>query len=161
MLKLDINIIFNIINVLVLYLLMKKFLFVPVTAIMEKRTSIIKTSFEEAENKNNEALNLKHEYEAALENAEEKAVNIIKEAKQRALEEHDKQINATKEEIIKMVEDAKKSIELERIKAMQEAQSEIASISMIVASKLIQKNLNDSSNKKMINDFLAEVGSVK
>jgi len=161
MLKLDINIIFNIINVLVLYLLMKKFLFVPVTAIMEKRTNIIKTSFKEAENKNNEALALKHEYELALENAEEKAVNIIKEAKQRALDEHDKQINSAKEEVTKMIENAKKSIELERIKAMQDAQSEIASISMIVASKLLQKNLNDSSNNKMINDFLAEVGSVK
>lgn len=158
MLKLDWNIIFNIINIFVLYLLMKKFLFGPVTEIMEKRTNSIKASFAEAENKNNDALKLKQEYELALDNAEEKASSIIKEAKQLALEEHDKLIKATKHEALKLIEDANKSIELERKKSMQNIQSEIADIAMIVATKVIQKNINDNINKKIIDDFLTEVG---
>ncbi len=161
MLKLDINIIFNIVNVLVLYLLMKRFLFSPITEIMEKRTNSIKASFEEAENKNNEAMNLKREYEKALESAELKAEIIINEAKQRAQQEHEKQMKATKDEISQMMETAKKSIELERIKSMHDAQSEIAGIAMIVATKLIQKNLDENSNKKLVNDFLSEVGALK
>ena len=161
MLKLDWNIIFNIVNIFVLYLLMKRFLFGPVTEIMEKRTNAIKASFTEAENINNEALKLKQEYELSLENAEQKAASIIKEAKQMALEEHDKQIKATKEEISKMIEDANKSIELDREKSMQNIQSQIAGIAMMVASKVIQKNMDVSTNKQIINDFLAESGVIK
>ena len=161
MLKLDWNIIFSIVNIFVLYLLMKRFLFGPVTEIMEKRTNAIKASFTEAENINNEALKLKQEYELSLENAEQKAASIIRDAKQRALEEHDKQIKATKEEISKLMEDAKKSIELDKEKSMQIIQSQIAGIAILVASKIIQKNMDDSMNKQIINDFLAESGVIK
>lgn len=161
MLKLDINIIFNILNVLVLYLLMKKFLFDPITGIMEKRTNSIKASLKEAENKNNEALNLKREYEEALENAEFKAEEIIREARQAALEEHEKQIKATKEEISQMMEAARKSMEYEKAKILQEAQGEIAGIAMVLATKLIQKNLDENSNKKLMSDFLSEAGMSK
>lgn len=158
MLKLDWNIIFNIVNIIILYLLMKKFLFGPITEIMEKRTNLIKASFSEAENKNNEALKIKQEYELALENAEEKAKSIIKGAKQRALEEHDKQIEATKDETSRLIEDANKSIQLERKISMQNIQSEIADIAVNVASKVIQKNVDDSINKQIMDDFLTEVG---
>jgi F-type H+-transporting ATPase subunit b len=128
---------------------------------MEKRTNAVKSSFAEAENKNNEALKLKQEYEQSLQNAEVKAESIIKEAKQRALEEHDKQIQVAKEEVAKMIEDAKKSIELERKLSMQQIQSEIAGIAMVAATKVIQKNINDNTNNKIINDFLAEAGAGK
>lgn len=161
MLKLDWNIVFNMINIFVLYLLMKKFLFGPITEMMEKRTNAIQTSFAEAENKNKVALELKLEYEEALGNAEEKATSIIKEAKQRAILEHDKQIKITKEETLKLMEEANKSIELERKKSMQDIQSEIAGIAMIAAAKVIQKNVDNSTNQQIINDFLAEAGAGK
>ncbi len=161
MLKLDWNIVFNMINIFVLYLLMKKFLFGPITEMMEKRTNAIQASFTEAENKNKVALELKQEYEIALENAEEKAINIIKEAKQRALVEHDKQILITKEETLKLMEEANKSIEFERKKSMQNIQSEIAGIAMIAAAKVIQKNVDNSTNQQIINDFLTEAGAGK
>lgn len=160
MLKLDWNI-FNIVNVFVLYLLMKKFLFGPVTAMMEKRKDEIKASYADTENKNNEAIKLKQKYEEALENAGEQVISIIKDAKQRALEEHDKQIKVTKEEVLKIMADANKSIEIERKLSIQNIQSEIAGIAMLAASKIIQKNVDNSSNKQIINDFLAEAGAGK
>jgi F-type H+-transporting ATPase subunit b len=161
MLKLDINIIFNIINVIVLYLLMKKFLFGPVTSIMEKRTAAIKSSIDEAESRNNEAEQLRKEYLDAISNAEVKAASIIMQAKQRALEEHDKQIRETKEEIAKMIEDANKAIELERKKSLENIQSEVAGIAMALAAKVLQKNVDESANKKLIDDFFAEAGAGK
>lgn len=161
MLKLDWNIVFNMINVLILYLLMKKFLFGPVTEIMEKRKRVIEDSFTDTDNRNKEAMKLKEEYEAALATADDKATNIIKEAKQRALEEHDKQMEQTKEETLRMIEEANKSIELERKKSMQGIQAEIAGIAMIAAAKVIQKNMDDSTNSQIINDFLSEAGAGK
>ena len=160
MLKLDWwNLVFNMINVLVLYLLMRYFLFGPVTEIMEKRKNAIEASLAEADEKNSEALQLKQDYEKALEDADEKATAIVKEAKQRALGEHDRQINATQKEISEMMESAKKSIELEKQKSMQDIQLEIAGVAMAAAAKVIRKNVDDSTNKKIIDDFLAEEGA--
>lgn len=161
MLKLDINMVFNIINILVLYLLMKKFLFGPINKIMEQRKNSIEDSFAKAENKNNEALELKKQYEDHLANAEERAAVIVKEAKEKALAEHDKQLQQTKDEIARMMEEANKSIELERKKAMQEIQSEIVQIALAAASKVIKKNVDDNINTLIINDFLHEVGVSK
>lgn len=161
MLKLDWNILFNIINVFVLYLLMKKFLFGPVTAIIEKRKKAIEDSFEDIEKKNSDVLQLKQTYEEALQNAEVQASVIIKEAKQRALEVHEKQMKTTKEDIAKMLGEANKAIELERALSIQRIQTEIAGIAMLAATKVIQKNMDDTANDQIINDFLAEVGAVK
>lgn len=159
MLKLDWNIVFNMINIFVLYLLMKKYLFGPVTEIMEKRKSAIEASFAEVENEKNEAQKLKQNYEKALDDAGEKADILVKEAKQRALNEREKQINETQQEIAIMMENAKKSIELEKKKSMQEVQLEIAGIAMAAAAKVIQKNVDDSINKQIIDDFLSEEGA--
>ena len=49
MLRLDINLVFTIINLLVLYFLLKKFLFKPVNTIIEQREEAIKKQFDEAE----------------------------------------------------------------------------------------------------------------
>ncbi|MDF2539708.1 MAG: synthase, subunit b [Herbinix sp.] len=159
MLKVDWNIVINMINIFVLYLLMKKFLFGPITEMMEKRTNAVKASLAEAENNKNEAEKLKQDYEACLKNADAQAVTIINEAKQRALEERAKQIKAAKEEAAKIIEDAKKTIELEKKLSMQDIQSEIAGIALLAASKVIKQNVNDSTNQQMINDFLAEAGA--
>jgi F-type H+-transporting ATPase subunit b len=161
MLKLDWNIIFNMINVFVLFLLLKKYLFGPVNEIMEKRANAVKASLEEADNKNKEASMLKSEYEEALKNAQDKAIGIITDAKQRALEQHDKQMIETKEEAARLIEDAKKAIETERKLSMQAAQSEIAGIAILAASKVLQKNVDENTDKQIINDFLAEAGAGK
>jgi F-type H+-transporting ATPase subunit b len=158
MLKLDWNIIFNIINIMVLYVLMKKFLFGPITEIMEKRSKTIADSITDAEEKSSAAQELKLKYEDILKDAEVMADRIVKEAKQSALKVQEKQIEETKAEIAKMMEDANKSIELERQKSMQNIQSEIAGIAMTAAAKILQKNMDETANMQIMNDFFAKAG---
>jgi ATP synthase, F0 subunit b len=155
------GILWTVIDILILYWLMKRYLFKPVTDMMEKRTNTIASSLEDADNKSKEALQLKNEYEEMLNSADDKANSIVKEAKQRALEVHEKQVKETKEETARMIEDANKLIELERKKSMQGVQSEIANIAMLAAAKVLQKNVDENANKQLINDFLNEAGAGK
>lgn len=161
MLKLDYNILFNMLNIFILFLLMRHFLFGPVTAIMEKRKNAIEASFADAERTSDEAYKLKQEYEDTLTSIGEKADGIIKEAKQRALDEQDRQFKATKEEVAKMIQEANRTIELERKKSMQGIQSEVANIAMLAAAKVIQKNVDGGMNRQLVDDFLNEAGAVK
>ncbi len=86
--------VFVAINLLVLYIIMKKILFKPVTQFMENRTKSIKDSIENAEKNKADAAKLKEQYEFQLRTAKTEAERIITEAKARASKEYDAIINA-------------------------------------------------------------------
>jgi F-type H+-transporting ATPase subunit b len=161
LLVLDWNIIWTIVNILVLFLFFKKFLFKPVTQMMEKRTRVIEDSLQDAENKKQEALKLKFDYQEELNQAGIKASEILKEARERAAVEYVQQVKEAKDEAARIMMEANKVIELEKQKSMQDAQAEIANIAMLAASKIIRKNVDDSTNKEFLGDFLKEVGAAK
>lgn len=159
MLKIDWNILFNIVNVFVFYLLMRKFLFRPVTEIMQKRKNAVQASFDEADHKNKEAAHLKSKYEQALKASESDSMDILQDAKQRALEEQARIITAAKEDSLRIVNDAKKTMELERKLSQQDMQAEISELAILAAAKIIQKNMDDQVNHRIIQEFLTEVGA--
>ncbi len=161
MLNLDWNIIWTFVNILVIYFFLKRFLFKPVTEMMEKRTQTIKDSLQDAEDTKLEASKLKDEYAAELSHADEEAAKIINEARDRATSEYNRRIKETKEEAARIMQEASKTIELERKQSIQNAQAEIAGIAMLAASKIINKNMDDSKNKEILGDFLKEVGASK
>lgn len=161
MLKVDWNLLFNIINILVLYLLLKRFLFKPVTSIMEKRSNTVKASLDDAENEKNEASRLKREYEEALRSAEGKAADIILEAKDRAAREQERQQKEAVEAAVRLREDTRKAIELEQKLALEKLKSEVAGIAILAASKVLQSNISAEANRKLLDDFLSEAGDGK
>jgi F-type H+-transporting ATPase subunit b len=161
LLTLDRNIIWTVVNILILFFFLKKFLFKPVTEMMEKRQQVIEDSLQNAEDTKLEALKLKSEYEEELNQADEEAVQIIKEARERAAIEFNKQVKESREEAARILQEASKTIELERQKSIKTAQSEIAGIAMLAASKIIGKNMDEDTNKQFLGDFLKEVGAAK
>ena len=81
MLKLGWDLVWTIINLIVLYLLMKKFLIGPVMGIMEKRKALIASQFDHAKAVQEKADELKGQYEQALSSAKEESAQIIEGAK--------------------------------------------------------------------------------
>ena len=73
MIKIDINLVFTIINLLVLYLLMKKFLFGPIIKVMDVRKAMIDQQFAGAKEQEDQAKALKEQYEGALKSAREES----------------------------------------------------------------------------------------
>jgi F-type H+-transporting ATPase subunit b len=155
------GIIWIIINLLVLFLFLKKFLFKPVTDMFEKRENTISTALQDADNKKTEAYKLKSEYEEELKHAGEQGTAIIKEARERAELEYNKKIQVSNEDAAQIMVEANKQIELAKKKSMESAQAEIASIAMLAASKILGRNVDDSVNSQLLGDFLEEVGAVK
>ena len=84
MLRLDINLVFTIINLIVLFVLMRIFLFKPVNNIIAKREEAIRKQFDDADAAEKEAENLKTEYEASLAGAKDESARLITEAKEKA-----------------------------------------------------------------------------
>nr|WP_264470239.1 F0F1 ATP synthase subunit B [Anaerostipes caccae] len=147
------------VNLIVFFLILKKLLFQPVMGMIEKREQMISGQIEDAEQKNTQAGLLKEKYEAELKNANQEAAMIVKTAKERGKEEYEKILRDAGAEASKIIADASKTIETEREKAVQGIQNEIAQVAIAAASKVIQENVDQASNEKILDDFLREAGA--
>ena len=160
MLRLDINLLFTIINLLVLYLLMKKFLFGPVNAILKKRKNLLDQKFADASLTEKNALKMKDEYEAALKSAQNESEQIVADAKVRARTEYDKIVKETEAESGKILEKAQKNIELERSRALRKMETQIAELAIAAATKIVGEKSTVEINQKLYDHFLAEAGEL-
>ena len=113
-LKLDWGIIWPIVNIVVFYLLLRKFLFGPVSEVMEKRKKMISSDLDDAAQTKVEAEEIKQEYEKNLAQAKDEAGQIVSDARARAKNEYQNKMDQTKEEIALMRENARKDIEAEK-----------------------------------------------
>jgi len=147
------------VNLIVFFIILKKLLFQPVMGMIEKREQMISGQIEDAEQKNTQAGLLKERYEAELKNANQEAARIVKTAKERGKEEYEKILRDAGAEASKIIADASKTIETEREKAVQGIQNEIAQVAIAAGSKVIQENVDQASNEKILDDFLREAGA--
>lgn len=158
MLQLNVNLLFTIINLVVLYLLLKKFLIKPVTDVMEKREMLIADGLSQASNAKEEALRLKQEYEAALTGAREESVKIVEKAQTQAKAEYERIVKDANHKAGSLLDSAKANIQLEREQTMKELQSEIAGLAMTAAAKIVSDKTENQGNQEIYNQFLKEVG---
>lgn len=158
MLRLDINLLFTMINLFVLYLLMKKFLFGPVNKILAKRKGLLDKQIEDASLTEKNALKLKDEYEAALKSAKDESEQIVADAKVRARTEYEKIVKETEIKSGEIMENAQKNIELERSKALRKMEAEITDLAIAAATKIVSEKSTAESNQKLYDHFLAEAG---
>ncbi len=132
------NLLFTVINVLVLYFVLKKFLFKPVLSILEKRQDIITANIAEARKSQLEAEVLKCDYQEKISFAKEEAQSIVHNAREMADQERDGILAKAKEESDQMIERAKAAILSEQEQAQQDAKEEIAKLAVLAARKIIE-----------------------
>ena len=132
------DILWTIVNLLVLYAIFRKFLFQPVMNVIHEREEMINKQFEDAQKQQDDAAQMKNEYENQLKGAKEKADQIILAARDQAKEEHENAILETQAKTDRMIEKAKADIEKEQKQAQQEVQGEIAKLALIAARKIIE-----------------------
>ena len=160
MLKLNINLLFTIINLLILYFLMRKFLFNPLNNILDKRKNFIEQQYEEANLTRDNALKLKSEYEDTLKSANDLSKQIIDDAKAQARIEYDNIIKSANEEAGKIIANAHKNIESQHSKELIKLKAEIANLALETATKIIGENVTPHNNKLIYEKFLTEAGEL-
>ncbi|XOQ49386.1 MAG: ATP synthase subunit b [Eubacteriales bacterium] len=158
MLRLDINFLFTILNLLILYFLMKKFLFNPVNNIIKKRKELLDQQFAEANATKESAIKLKKEYEEAVNSAKNLSEQIVLEAKERAKNEYERILQKSDEEARKLYQKAKQDIEMERRKVLCKLEGEITDLAITAAEKIVRERNTAENNQKLYDCFLAEAG---
>ncbi|MGN1114229.1 MAG: F0F1 ATP synthase subunit B [Oscillospiraceae bacterium] len=161
MLKLDWNILWTIINLLILFIVLKKVLFNRVMGIIEKRTQMVQNDLDSAAAAKSDAEQMKKDYEEQLKTAHDQALDITNTAKLNAQKECELMIENAREESAKIIKDAQKTAVNEKSKALDDAKVEIADLALFAAAKVINKKVDSDSDKQMAEDFISEVGESK
>ncbi len=151
--------VFTIINLIVLYALMKRFLYKPILNIMEQREKLIKEQLDAAKNTEDEALALKEKYEKSMENAKKEADGIMDRSRRLAQEEYDLILQDANTEAKRVMKETGKAIEIEREKTMQGLSDEIAALAVSAAGRAIGDSGNGTFDKQMMKAFLKKEGA--
>lgn len=156
---LDINIwnfIWAGINLILLLILMKIFLFKPIRKMMDKRTQMVQDELDSAKKTREEAEQLREQYDNELGSAKDEAQKIIDKAHEDAETERAVIIKRSQEEAERIVADAGKTIENERKRVLAQAQTQIADLAVEAASRIIGENVDDEKNRRLVDKFLEE-----
>lgn len=150
------NFIWPVVNFILLFILLKIFLFKPVNKIMDERTRTIQDDLDAAKKSKEEAEALKKEYEDNISDAKQKAQEIIMKAHEDAESEKSAILKKSQEEADQLISDANKTIENERKRVLAQAQTQIADLAIEAASKIIGENLDDEKNRRLVDKFLSD-----
>ncbi len=158
MIKIDINLVFTIINLLILYVLMKKFLFGPIMKVMDDRKAMIDQQFAGAKEMEDNARDLQDKYEKALKSAKEESYQIMEQAKAEAKIQADKTAEAANAKADAILAKAQEDIRMEREDAMRQMKSEVASLAMEAAAKIVGDKTGAEQDLSLYDQFLEEAG---
>ena len=151
--------IWTIITFLLLCFVLAKFAWKPLIKMLDDRENMIRRSLEDAEKAKLELESLNQESEAITAKARSEAQSILAQSKSVAEKVKEDTISKAKEQAIKIRDDAKKQILVEKDKAIADIKQEVVNLTLLVAEKLINKNLNDADNKLLIEESLKKVKS--
>ncbi len=153
-----VNLAFLIVNILILYFLLRRFLYKPIADLMENRTKEIEEGLELAEENRQRQEQLNSEYQQKIQEARQEAREIVEKAytqKDEILKEARKEADQKTEE---MLAKARSEIEAEKNKVFDDLRQDIVSISVSIASKIMEKEIDEASQEKLVQRYLEEVG---
>lgn len=157
LLNINANVIWTVVDLLILFLLMKKFLFGPVTAMLDQRAAAINADLDDAKAQKQAADVLLADHERQIGEARAEAGRIVADAKRRAEAAYEQKLAQAQEEIQRMQQQATRQIEADRRAMLAQTRREIARLSLLAASKVAQQRMDADNEFALVDDFLSEM----
>ena len=149
------TILWTVVNLLVLYLLMRKFLFGPVNAILDGRAKVIEDGLTQARQKQEEAQQLHSQYEAEIAQSKDEASQIIAQAKAQSEALYQRTLADAQAEAKKLLEENQERNLRDRENMLRSVRQEVAQLAVVAAEKVAV------DSNQAIDSFLQEAGDQK
>jgi len=150
----------TILTFLVLLVLLAKFAWKPLLALLDRREEMIRLSLDDAEKAKQELQRLQQESKEILSKARVEAQSILAKSRSEAEKLKGEIRQEAKVQADSILRDAEKQIQVETEKAIAVLKNEVVDLSLLVASKLIKKNLSKEDNQSLIEESLKQVESL-
>ena len=145
-------------NLLILYLFLKKLLFVPIKNMIDSRQKEIDDMYKDAEESRDEAEKLQAEYEEKLANAKEESEDILKSAVRKAQLREEEILREAGEKAARTLERAEEQVELEKKRAINEVKNEVSEMAISIAAAVLERDVDSNEHKELIDEFISEMG---
>lgn len=152
------QILISLANLLIIFLILKKFLYKPVKKVLEERRLAIDTDYSEAAAAKEQALLDKSTYEEKLLSAGDEADRIIKTAVDTASAREREILEDAKDRADRIVKKAEADAVLERKKAEADIRREIVEVSTLVSEKMLRREISAEDHKQLIDSFIDDIG---
>ncbi len=155
MLRLDINLLFTAANLLIWFLLIRKFLFKPINTVISKREEALASQYAKAQELQEEAAKEKDKCAKFQEQIEQEKTAAIAKAKEDARTEYDRILTDAREKAERIVEMSREEGEQEKARIIGAAEQEIRSLIMETAVRSMQSSAGD---RALYDQFLTKAG---
>lgn len=152
------DILFQLAMFLILMALLKKFAWGPLMGVMNEREQHIASQIDEAEKSRTEANKNLEEQRELLKQARTEAAQLIESAKKQADVQREEILALARTESDRLKESAKLEIQQQKEQAVAAIRDQVATLSVMIASKVIEKELNETEQEKLINEYIIEAG---
>ena len=159
MLTLNINLLWTVVNLIVLTLLLKKFLFAPVQKVMKEREALIEGQINDAKQKNEEANSKLAQADVVVKNAQNEAQKEADLLLEDTKTKNNHMIAQAQKEAEKIIEDSRVKAQKERAKLLDDAKEEMITISLDAAKNIARANISEEEESKLFEEMLLKVGT--
>ena len=146
-------------NLLILYLFLKKLAFTPLKNMIDSRQKEIDDMYSEAERSQADAKQLKEQYEEKISHANEESEEILKSAHRRAQLKEEEILREADAKATRVLERAEEQIELEKKRAINDVKNEVSSMAIGIASAVIERDVSAEEHRELIDDFINNMGN--
>ena len=153
-----VTLIAQICNLFLQLFVVKKFFLNKILAILDARREAADKEIVDAKNAREEAMNIRATYEENMRQATAEANALLQHAQKTASARSEEIISQAQAQAVQIKEKAAADIAQEKKKAINDAKDEISGISMAIAEKVVERQLNAADQQKLIDQFINDLG---
>ena len=152
--------VWTILSFLLLMFLLSKFAWKPLLKMLNEREEKIRTAIENAENAEKKLETLNEQGEKILSDARSESQKLLLSTKETAQNLKEEIEREAKQKATSIIDQARVQIQAEKNQVLSEIKNELSSFSIMIAEKLIKKNINKDDNMKLINESIEKVNKI-
>ena len=152
------NTLLSLANLLLIYWILKKFLFKPVQKVMDERKNQVDQLYSEANENLDTAREMKQKYEHHLASARQEADTLIKNATQTAQRKSDEIVAEANSQASHVKQKAEEEIALQKKQMLRDVRSEISGLAVDIASKVVEREIDQKDYDGFVDEFIQNVG---
>ncbi len=142
---------------LVLFLLLRRFLFRPLLGVMEQREKEIADALEAGEQAKQELARLDQERERVLTSAREEGRQQVRLAVQEGEQARDRLVREARDEVQQLRQRAREVTELERHEALLQLRQQVIDLALLAARKAVLAPLDEAKHRQSVDDFITSL----
>lgn len=151
----------QIFNFIIIFLILRAFVYKPITRMLDKRRKTIAQGLEDARVAAEARQNAELEAEKIISEAQSKATHTVREANERAETQSREILAAAERESIKKREEALLEVEKDRERILSELRGQVAALAVSATQRLISATLDEQRQHALIDEFFSGVKSGK